>query len=166
MQRRTPFVALDTRLLRLLRTRGHAPSVERAVAAFSKLGEHGALWMGICAAGAALDRERRREFLEAGKTVAASFVANQAVKLLVRRRRPELPGLPPVVHTLSNRSYPSAHATTSVASAKALSQLLPARPLYALAVALALSRPYLGVHYPTDTLAGAALGAAVAELRR
>ena len=149
-----------------MRTRGHARPVERAVAAFSKLGEHGALWVGISAAGAALDRERRGEFLEAGRTVAVSFVANQAVKLLVRRRRPDLHGLPPVVHTLSNRTYPSAHATTSAAGARALSPLLPPRPLYALAVALALSRPYLGVHYPSDTLAGAALGAAVAELRR
>ena len=149
-----------------MRTRGHARPVERAVAAFSKLGEHGALWVGISAAGAALDRGRRGEFLEAGKTVAVSFVANQAVKLLVRRRRPDLHGLPPVVHTLSNRTYPSAHATTSAAGARALSSLLPPGPLYAVAVALALSRPYLGVHYPSDTLAGAALGAAVAELRR
>ena len=65
---------------------------------------------------------------------------------------------------MSNRSYPSAHATTSVAGARMLSPLLPAAPLYALAAVLALSRPYLGVHYPSDTLAGAALGAAVAEL--
>jgi len=140
--------------------------IERAVARFSKLGEHGALWIALSAAGAALDKGRRREFRDAGVTVAASFIANQTVKLVVRRGRPDLPGLPPVVHTMSNRSYPSAHATTSVAGARALSPLLPAPPLYALAVALTLSRPYLGVHYPSDTLAGAVLGAAVAELRR
>jgi len=149
-----------------MRTRGHAPVIERAVARFSKLGEHGALWIALSAAGAALDKGRRREFRDAGVTVAASFIANQTVKLVVRRGRPDLPGLPPMVHTMSNRSYPSAHATTSVAGARALSPLLPAPPLYALAAALALSRPYLGVHYPSDTLAGAVLGAAVAELRR
>ena len=149
-----------------MRTRGHAPVIERAVARFSKLGEHGALWIALSAAGAALDKARRREFRDAGVTVATSFIANQTVKLVVRRGRPDLPGLPPMVHTMSNRSYPSAHATTSVAGARALSPLLPAPPLYALAAALALSRPYLGVHYPSDTLAGAVLGAAVAELRR
>jgi len=149
-----------------MRTRGHAPVIERAVARFSKLGEHGALWIALSAAGAALDKGRRREFRDAGVTVAASFIANQTVKLVVRRGRPDLPGLPPMVHTMSNRSYPSAHATTSVAGARALSPLLPAPPLYALAAALTLSRPYLGVHYPSDTLAGAVLGAAVAELRR
>ena len=37
-------------------------------------------------------------------------------------------------------------------------------PLYALATAMALSRPYLGVHYPSDIAAGALLGDAVARL--
>jgi undecaprenyl-diphosphatase len=39
----------------------------------------------------------------------------------------------------------------------------PARLLYAVAGAFALSRPYLGVHYPSDVAAGAVLGTAVAE---
>ena len=150
-----------------MRTKGHAPPVERAVAAFSKLGEHGALWLALSTAGATLSTgQRKRDFRDAGVTVAASFIANQTVKLLVRRPRPDLPGLPPLIHTMSNRSYPSAHATTSAAGARALCGLLPAPPLYAIAVALAISRPYLGVHYPSDTLAGAVLGDAVARLRQ
>ena len=84
--------------------------------------------------------------------------------MVVRRRRPHLEGLPRLTSTASNRSYPSAHATTSFAGAYALSPVLPPLALYAFATALALSRPYLGVHYPSDTLAGAALGVAVAEL--
>jgi membrane-associated phospholipid phosphatase len=86
------------------------------------------------------------------------------VKFTVRRRRPELPGLPPLTPTVSELSYPSAHASTSFAAARTLSRSLPAAPLYAVAAAMALSRPYLGVHYPSDMLAGAALGSAVAEL--
>ena len=136
------------------------------MASFSKLGEHGALWLGLSAAGAAVNEERRGEFLRAGTTVLLSFTANQAIKLAVRRRRPHLHDLPPLVETMSNRSYPSAHATTSAAGAIALSPLLPAAALYPVAAAVALSRPYLGVHYPSDTLAGLVLGAAVAELRR
>ena len=83
---------------------------------------------------------------------------------MVRRPRPNLPDLPPLIHTMSNRSYPSAHATTSAAGAVAFARVLPAAPLYALAAALAISRPYLGVHYPSDSVAGAALGAAVAVI--
>jgi membrane-associated phospholipid phosphatase len=96
--------------------------------------------------------------------VFGSFIANQAVKFVARRPRPSIPDLPPLVHTQSNRSYPSAHATTSMAAAVGLSEVLPPAPVWAVATALALSRLYLGVHYPSDTVAGAALGVAVAEL--
>jgi membrane-associated phospholipid phosphatase len=160
------LAALDTALLRVMRTAGHAPAAERAVARFSLLGEHGSIWMGIAAAGWALDRGRRPQFARAGATIAAAYLANQAIKVAVRRRRPQLDDLPPVVSTHSQLSYPSAHASTSFAGARALSPLLPTAALYGLAVPLALSRPYLGVHYPSDSLAGAVLGTAVAELAR
>ena len=77
------------------------------------------------------------------------------LKQLVRRAQPALEDLPALTPVISGRSYPSAHASTSFARARALSAALPAGPLYGLAVAMALSRPYLGVHYPTDVLVGA-----------
>ena len=157
-------MGLDESLLRLMRTRGHPPAVESAVRRWSKLGEHGMLWLAISAAGAALDRPRRGRFLLAGTAIAGSFAANQAVKLAVRRPRPDLAGLPPLIDTLSNRSYPSAHATTCGAAAVRLGRLLPASPVWVAAVTMALTRPYLGVHYPSDSAAGFALGVAVAEL--
>jgi membrane-associated phospholipid phosphatase len=156
--------SLDIALLRQLRTRGHQPPVENAIRRFSQLGEHGILWYSISAAGMAFAPDRRRGFARVGALVFGSFVANQAVKFAVRRPRPNLPDLPPLIHTMSQRSYPSAHATTSAAAATALARLLPPAPVYLLASAMALSRLYLGVHYPSDTLAGAALGVAVAEL--
>jgi decaprenylphosphoryl-5-phosphoribose phosphatase len=96
--------------------------------------------------------------------VVGALLANTAVKQLVRRPRPDLgPELPPLSSTISSLSYPSAHAATSFAAAGALG---PSVPLYAAAGAMALTRPYLGVHYPSDVVAGAALGWAVERLLR
>lgn len=121
------------------------------------------MWLAIGAAGALADRPRRLRWQRALATVGASYVINSALKLVVRRRRPELAGLPPLTGTPTGLSFPSAHTTTGFAAAFAYSRLgLPRRPLYALAASLALSRLYLGVHHPGDLLAGAALGTAVA----
>jgi len=96
--------------------------------------------------------------------VGGAYALNYAVKLAVRRRRPELDRLPPLTPTVSRLSFPSAHATTSFAAARAYRDLAPGWALYGAAVAFALSRPYLGVHYPSDVLAGAMLGTTFGEL--
>jgi membrane-associated phospholipid phosphatase len=154
---------VDRALLRLLRTRGHAPAVERAAWLYARAGEQGLLWYGIAAVGYALSR--RPEFPRAMRVVLAAFIANTAVKQVVRRPRPDLgPDLPPLTSTISGLSYPSAHAATSFAAAGALARVLPAPPLYAAAGAMALTRPYLGVHYPSDVVAGALLGTAIETL--
>jgi undecaprenyl-diphosphatase len=160
------LAALDLRLLRLLRTRGHSPPVEAVAIGLARSGENGLLWYVIAFSGAALGGVRRRDaYFRAMTIVLATLMANTVVKQTVRRARPvleeELPALTPV---LSGRSYPSAHSSTSFAGARALSAAgLPAPPLYVVAAAMALSRPYLGVHYPSDIVAGAALGDAVAR---
>jgi membrane-associated phospholipid phosphatase len=155
-------VSLDERLLLIARTRGHDPRVERAVARFSRLGEHGGVWLAIGAVGSALDRRRAADWRTAVRTVVATYALNTALKLVVRRRRPELAGLPALTGTPTGLSFPSAHASTSFAGALAYTRLgLPRAPLYALASGLAFSRVYLGVHYPSDLLAGAVLGTVV-----
>jgi membrane-associated phospholipid phosphatase len=147
---------VDVALLRLLRTRGHWPPVERAARAYARAGENGALWFAL-----SLLLRHRRGF----GMVLAALIANTAVKQVVRRPRPSLGAdLPPLASTISSRSYPSAHAATSFAAAGALRSSLPSLPLYAAAGAMALTRPYLGVHYPSDVLAGALLGWAIEEL--
>ena len=154
---------LDERLLRLARTAGHTPARERAVARFSKLGEHGGVWLAIGMAGQTLDRPRRTGWRRATGSVAGAYVLNTAIKPIVGRRRPSMADLPALTGTPTGLSFPSAHASTSFAGALAYSRLgLPAGPLYALAVGLALSRLYLGVHHPSDILAGALLGTVVA----
>src|SRR5271169_109905 len=155
--------SLDERILLVARTRGHDPRLERLVARFSALGQHGAVWLAIGASGAALSPQHRAAWRRAGGVVVGTYVLNTAVKLAVRRARPALEGLPPLARTPTQLSFPSAHAATSFAGARVYSRLgAPATLLYALAASLALSRLYLGLHYPSDILAGALLGTAVA----
>ncbi|MGZ4178620.1 MAG: hypothetical protein ACXVUX_20605, partial [Solirubrobacteraceae bacterium] len=95
---------LDQSLLIAARTRGHGPRRDQAVLAFSRLGEHAACWLALGVAGAALDRGRRARWLRGAGAVAGAYAVNYAVKLVVRRPRPELDGLPalsPVVSALS-----------------------------------------------------------------
>ncbi len=154
---------MDRALLRLLRTRGHWPPLERAATLYAQAGQHGLLWQAVGALGFAVSR--RSDYSRTMRVVLIAFVANTAVKQVVGRSRPDLGAdLPPLVSTISGRSYPSAHATTSFAAAGALSRVLPAPPLYVAAGAMALTRPYLGVHYPSDVVAGAVLGRALEKL--
>jgi PAP2 superfamily len=165
LRKRTPK-SLDERLLRIARTWGHTPTRERAVERFSLLGEHAGVWLAIGAGGAVLDGAQRARWLRATGTVGGMYALNTALKLAVRRRRPQLRGLPALTPTATALSFPSAHASTAFAGALAYSRLgVPAAPLYALAVGLSWSRLYLGVHYPSDVLAGALLGMAVAAAR-
>lgn len=160
----TVLARLDNRLLLWLRTRGHGPRRDRAISAYSRLGEHAACWLALGALGATVDAPRRRSWLRGAGVVGLSVAVNYAVKLMVRRSRPQLPGLAPLSPVVSRLSFPSAHATTSFTAAGAYRGLVPAAALYGPAAIFAVSRPYLGVHYPSDVLAGMALGSALGAL--
>ena len=151
---------LDLRALRALRGRGGARPLDRVVLSYSRLGEHSCLWLSMGLAGLASDPDRRPVWSRLLRTIVVAELANAAMKRVVGRRRPALEGLPHLMNTRSSLSYPSAHATTSFAAARVTQSPVN----YAAAAAMALSRPYLGVHYPSDVLAGAVLGAALAEL--
>jgi membrane-associated phospholipid phosphatase len=103
-------------------------------------------------------------------TVAAAGLADDALKIVFGRARPyawlagDDSGFGFFRYGAKFASFPSGHTTTSVAAALAFGAVFPRwRPAFLLAaLAIALSRIVLDVHYPSDVIAGALLGSAVA----
>ena len=152
----------DLRLLRLMRTRGHSPGLESAAKALGKAANNAAVWVVLGVALALLDWERHEAWLICAVLGPVAIALNYAIKLAVRRPRPVLEGLPPLGGAPSSLSFPSAHATSSFAVATAMVRVDSAMAAaFIVAIALSLGRPYLGMHYPSDVLAGAFIGVAL-----
>jgi undecaprenyl-diphosphatase len=150
---------LDLRILRAMRTAGHTPGVEATARALGRAGNNGAIWFGIGVLLAIIDRGNREAWMVCALLGPVAIGLNYVVKAIVKRPRPVLEGLPPLGGAPSSLSFPSAHATSSFAVATAMTRVEPWGALaFVLALALALGRPYLGMHYPSDVAAGAVLG--------
>lgn len=142
-----------------MRTRGHTPGIEAAAKALGKAGNNGGIWFGLCVVLAILDSSNREAWLICAVLAPVAIALNYVIKLIVKRPRPVLEGLPPLGGAPSSLSFPSAHATSSFAVATAMTRVDSLGALaFILAIALSLGRPYLGMHYPSDVLAGAVLG--------
>ena len=124
----------------------------------------------IIGIGLIADIASRRRFPLGAVLAAVSYgvttVLSNLLKVAFDRPRPpvEHPEIHPLVAVPSSASMPSGHAAGAFAAAVAVGLVHPRLrwPLIALAALIALSRVWLGVHYPSDVIAGAALGSAVA----
>jgi undecaprenyl-diphosphatase len=153
---------LDLKLLRAMRTRGHTPDMEAVAKALGKAGNNALVWVLLGIALALLDPDRRESWLICAALGPIAIGLNYGLKLVVKRPRPVLEGLPPLGGAPSSLSFPSAHALSSFAVATAMFRVDPATAgAFVFALALSLGRPYLGMHYPSDVLAGAVLGIAL-----
>ena len=150
---------LDLRLLKWMRTHGHSPGVEDAAVALGKAGNNGLIWFILGATLAIIDNGRWESWLICALLGPVAIGLNYLVKLAVKRPRPVLEGLPPLGGAPSSLSFPSAHAFSSFAVATAMVRVDPATAVaLVVAAAISLGRPYLGMHYPSDVLAGALIG--------
>lgn len=162
---RAALEALDHAGLRgARRVLGDTPAVPVA-RALSHVGEHALGWLAIGSVGW-LGGRRRGTWTDALIGVVAAHAAGVVVKRVVRRPRPTLHDVPPLVGTPSRLSFPSAHSCSTAAAAVGFAPVVGAPVGVAVTGAMLLSRVLLGVHYPSDVVAGAALGAGVATAVR
>lgn len=148
----------------------HGPSLDRAVAAGTDLGSLAGL-VGVAGAVAASGRRRGAARVLVAGTLAWGLA--QAAKPLLGRARPyELDGeerAERLVAEPAGSSWPSGHAAVAAAMHEALAdELGPAgRRLSAkLAVLVAVSRCYVGVHHATDVVGGAGIGIVAGRIAR
>ncbi len=169
VRRMTFFDALDARIFLLLNLPPHPRWMDRAGRAVSIYTNGGWIWaFGVLAArllhipksGAAL-----RDLL--CTLIVANLVVEQRMKARFRRQRPFIPVLRAVVvgKKPGTWSFPSGHTANAFGAAWILSRVWPqGAPVFlTLASLVGLSRIYVGVHYPSDVLFGAAAGISLAE---
>jgi undecaprenyl-diphosphatase len=122
----------------------------------SYVGVWSAVWLALAVALAVL-RHRPALVVWTLAAAATAMVTTDAIKAATGRSRPDVDMLVP---RPQSDSFPSGHASSSFACATVLGAFEPRLrvPLFALATLIALSRTYVGVHYPLDVIAGAAWG--------
>lgn len=139
-------------------------SVIRSSQALSHLGEHGAIWVAAGCLGWLLDRRRRGQWVWVALAPLVAHAVSVVVKRVVRRPRPDHASIAVHASTPSRLSFPSSHATSTTAGALLLGRMVGIPGLRWLPVVMGFSRLVLGVHYPTDVLAGTALGSLTASI--
>lgn len=147
--------------------RRHWPGADRVLPRLGRAANHGLLWGGAAVGIAVLGSAgaRKAAVRGAASLALASATINTVGKWSVRRPRPVLDGVPAVRQLTTQprtTSFPSGHAASAFAftAGVALESPLWGAVLAPVAVSVAFSRVYTGVHYPSDVAAGAALGVA------
>jgi undecaprenyl-diphosphatase len=156
------FTAFDTQLFLLINHLPHGDIANSVAMFLSGIGQRGAIWFVIALCLFLLEEKRNHWFflpffLSAGL---AFFVSELLIKAWILRPRPTIEIGARIVAGAQNYSFPSTHATVAFALAYVLSREEPRLRVlfYLLAIAIGFSRMYLGVHYPSDVVAGAILG--------
>lgn len=152
------ILALDHSLFLFIYHLPHTVLLDAVALTLSGIGAGGLIWLALSIL--IFVRVERREhwfFLPIVLALGVSYTAAELfLKNLIMRPRPPMA-------TLTDFSFPSSHATIAWALAVVLATKEPRLKYfyYTLAILICLSRIYLGVHYPSDVVAGSLLGLAI-----
>jgi undecaprenyl-diphosphatase len=148
------------------------PVLDWLMPTLSRVGAFGAVWLALLGVIAVFGKRMGRTVALASLfALVLGHVASDVLKELTVRPRPlaSLPDVRLLVSEPSSYAFPSGHATSAFSAAtgvvlaakRSLKQVpLSGWRMLVLAAAISYSRIYVGVHYPTDVVAGAGLGIA------
>ncbi|WP_297234623.1 phosphatase PAP2 family protein [uncultured Flavonifractor sp.] len=131
---------------------------------YTQLGNAGLLWIVLSLVLLCIPKTRKAGFVSLIAMLLGLLCTNVVLKHLVGRERPWLllTELVPLVAEHDPNSFPSGHTCAAFAAASAWCRTLPRRWMKVVAVVMAalmgFSRLYVGVHFPTDVVAGMAVG--------
>ncbi len=160
------FLHLDSSLLLWIQEHLRFDALTPLMKFITSLGNAGIIWILLTLILLLIPKTRRIGILCVISLLLNVLFCNVLVKQLVARPRPytRIQDLILLVKPARDYSFPSGHTSASFAVAWIVLKKLPKKagvPLFVLAVLIAFSRLYVGIHYPSDVLGGFLLGTAV-----
>ncbi len=158
------ILAWDSQILLFIQNNIREPMLTPVVKMITHLGDAGIFWILLTLALLIWPRTRRIGWCSACALIGSVLVNNLFLKNAVARTRPYevIQGLQLLVGRANDYSFPSGHSAASFAASVAIYRSMDKKGWgiagLVLAALIALSRLYVGIHYPTDVLGGALIG--------
>lgn len=168
-----PLSTLDGTILLLIQEHVRCPALSTFLIPLTNFGEAGVLWILLSLLLLTRRRTRKTGWMALLAMLVCYLFNDEVVKEIIQRPRPfqALSQLSPLIQRPNSYSFPSGHACSSFAAATTYWRGLRGKDLswlrwlaLILALLMAFSRLYVGVHYPTDILCGALVGSTGATL--
>lgn len=153
---------IDIEILRWIQFSLRNPALTSVFTFITSLGNSGFIWIASSLV-LIVQKKWRKVGIISLLALLISLLITFAIKLTVMRPRPFMAfeDLVNLIMPSEMNSFPSGHTSSSIACAAVIYKYLPKKwgiTAYILAFLIAFSRLYVGVHYPSDVIAGALVG--------
>ena len=163
------FLMFEAGILLWIQEHLRMPVLNEIMIGITTMGNEGIFWIAVAIVLLIFKKTRKAGIQCAIAMLLTLLVVNITLKPAIARTRPYdlIEGLNIIISRPHDFSFPSGHAANSFSCAWVMLRRLPKKlgvPALILAVLIAFSRLYVGVHFPTDVLGGAAIAIILAEI--